>query len=277
MLQATEPSLSDKLLAVDAACRVFLDLQELLDETANQGSPVPQVLMASLVDHQHSARKSLLHHADHAHLDLQDQLDLRDHLAIPADLATRADLEAMVLLATQDLKDPLVNLETPVEMATLEPPVFPRNHLLTFPVAMVNLDNPVIKAFLEIMVQMVDPETMATLDSKDHPEHQATLASQAEMERQAIPVNPVVKERRVSARNIVPSMVEFSSQMVHDDRPTFDNFYLLPTLPFVSSALSYSFMFLSLLFSNDICSAALRLFRLLHVVCVMVPVSLVLK
>jgi len=227
LLQATEPSLSDKLLAVDAACRAFLDLQELLDETANQVSPVHQVLMGSLVDHQHSARKSLLHHADHVHLDHQDQPDLRDQLAIPADLATLADLAAMVLLATQDLKDPLVNLETPVERAVLEALVFQRNQLLAFLAAMANLDNLVIKAFLEIMVQMVDPETMATLDSKDHPDHQAALESQAETERQAVPVNLVPKERRVFARNTAPWMVEFSSQMVLDDRPPMNNFYLL--------------------------------------------------
>jgi len=117
-----------------AVCLVYQVLLELPDEMVNQVTQVCQALLDSLVGHQRYAKRSPHHHADHVHLDLQDQLALRDPLATLDDLVTQVDPATMVLLETLDPKAHQVHLGTLVEMALLVLLAPQRNQHPTFPV-----------------------------------------------------------------------------------------------------------------------------------------------
>jgi len=201
-----------------AAYLVYQVLLELLDEMVNQVTLVCQALLDSPVGHQQYAKRSPHHHADHVHLDLQDQPVLRDPPATLDDLVTQVDLAMMVLLETLDLKAHQVHLGTLVEMALLVLPEPQRNQHPIFPVTLAAQAKMALQVYLVTQAQTVDLEVMAILDPKDPRDPLVLLVNQVEMAILVPLANLVVLEKKVSVPNIAHWMEEFSSQMELDDK-----------------------------------------------------------
>jgi len=205
--------------AMVVVCPVHLDQPEHPANLDDQENPVPPVYLETLENLQFNhVNQSLHHHANLAHKDHLDHPDLLDRPAMlvllvnpvtparmlhPESPDQKAHLDHPASLDNQELPENLVpqlnpNPSCPANLDPLEKPAHP-----VLPDPLVNLapmeppdplDRKALPAKTDHPVKTDNPEPQVNLDQPDRP------------------------ARRVSARNIVPSMVVCSSKTVPDDR-----------------------------------------------------------
>ena len=221
-------------LAMAVACLDLLDPLVLQENPEGPENPVHLVCPEIQENHQFNHANPLLpHHANHALKVLPAHPDLLDHLVMPEPLDNLEILALMLHPANPDQKDHLDLLESPdnlVPLVSLEPPL---NLNLSF---QVNLDLLVKPAHLDLQDPPVNLVLMALPGQLDQKDHLDLMDPLAKTDNPALPVNPAPLdplERRVSARNTVPSMVVCSSKTEPDVRHLYLLVFFFSCLQFI--------------------------------------------
>jgi hypothetical protein len=160
----------------------------------------------------------LHHHANHAHKDLLAHLDLLVLLVMLVLLDNLVLLELMLPPANLDQKDLPVHLANPVPLVLPVNLVLLLNLNLLLPDLqdlLVMLDHP---DHLDLLAPQETMELLVNPARKDHPVRTANPVLTANLVPLDKLVPPVVQEKKVSAPNIVLSMVVSSSKMELDDK-----------------------------------------------------------
>jgi len=225
-LRTTERSPKGRLVAITAACPVFLAHQDDQERTENQANLAFLDHLAYLAAlHWRFAQKSHRHHANHAHQVHQAQLvhlenpvhpdqtvppavqakmAAMDH---PAQLAPTVPLAALVKM---EKKDPLVpQLSVSQQLLVMLAPLEKMDHL----------------AQLVKMVPLAQMEAPAPQETKAHPVRLARPATTELLETKDHQVQMDPKENRVFAPNIAPPMAVFSSKMEQGDKRSHPAFH----------------------------------------------------
>jgi len=212
-----ELAVAELLLVEVATLAAYLDLLVQLVLLVNlvvPVNPVLQVFPETQENHQFNlANPSLHHHANHAHKDLPAHLDLLVLLVMLVLLDNPVPPELMLHLANPDQKVHLVLLVNLVPLVLLVNPVHPHNLNLLLPDPLDPLEMLDHLAHPDLLVP---PETMVLLDNLDQKVPLAQMDNLVPMVNLVLLdklVLPVVLEKRVSAPNIVLSMVVSSSKM----------------------------------------------------------------
>lgn len=210
-------SLKDKSVKPTAATVVFQELPALLEtqeNMANQADLDDMDIPDNQADQQQCAVNKKNSNAQHVNLEHPDPLvqpDPQVTLERQASLAAQAKMQSVELLAQQVRKDPP---EVPAHRDLQETPELPlRAHLVNLEI----LDLQVILAPLALLVLLVNLVKMlvlaplALLDLLDPLAVMDSLENKAQL---VLQVKMADKENVVSARNIAPWTVEFSSKTV---------------------------------------------------------------
>jgi len=218
-LRTTERSPKGRLVAITAACPVFLAHQESQEGTENQANLVfPVHPVFPVVPRWKFARKSHHRHADHAHRDHPDQPVHLENLAHPVQMATLAALAKMAVTAHPAQPDPTAppavqaKTEKKDQLATQPPPSHRHPEILAH---LAKADHQVHPVKMVLQAQMADPVQQETKVPPVRLARPATTVLQETKDHQA---QMVPKENRVFAPNIAPPMAVFSSKMAHGDK-----------------------------------------------------------
>jgi hypothetical protein len=261
-LLTTEPSPKGRLVAITAACPVFLAHQDDLERTENQANlAFLEHPACPVVLHWKFARKSHRRHADHAHL-VHPALPVHlanlvhpDQTATPAVQAKMvvtdhpAQLAPTVLpaaLAKMEKKDPLV-----LQLLASHRP-------LVMLVLLEKMAHPVQLVKTVLPVQMAVP---AQQETKAHPVRLARPATTELLETKDHPVQMDPKENRVFAPNIAPPMAVFSSKMEQGDKRSHPSLCFTDEKPvfFMSMFFAFFFFFIIFVFNGQKSSSLLHL------------------
>jgi len=218
-LPTTERSPKGRLVAITAACPVFLAHQDDQERTENQANlAFPEHLAYLAVLHWKFARKSHHHRADHAHQDHPVQPVHLANLVRPVQMATPAVQAKMAATAHPAQLAPTVPLAALAKMEKKDPLVLQLKEAHRPPVMLVpteKLAHPVQLVKTVPLVQMAAP---APQETKVHPVRLARPVTTELQETKDHLVQMDPKENRVSAPNIAPPMAVFSSKMEQDDK-----------------------------------------------------------
>jgi len=230
----TKPFTKGRLVSAKVVANlVKLVNKESLANQENQASLVTQETQDSLAWFLlNTAKFQLNHRATHAH---QARLDPQVLQVKTAKMAMAAKTEDQAKTVHQAQPDHQAHQVDQVNQAPMDPEVMQaemlkdKNHNPVTKDQTVQMANQVQQVQQEMPAKM---EAKAQTDRKDHQAQLVTAAktvNQATKDHQAPMANP---EKRVSAPNIVPSMVESSSKMAQGDKRLFPNLFRIPNAMF---------------------------------------------